>query len=90
VDLLLPDAAGVAVGKLVRNFHDAVASFVPPAGAVWQVLIPADGAEIVAHHDLAPYNLVTGGSRWAFIDWDTAAPSNLERHHDVWLHALLG
>ena len=36
--------------------------------------MPADGAEIIAHHDLAPWNLVIGGSRWAFIDWDTAAP----------------
>ncbi|SEF26900.1 Phosphotransferase enzyme family protein [Amycolatopsis pretoriensis] len=74
VDLLLPDAAVVAVGELVRDFHDAVAGFVPPADAAWQVLMPADGAEIVAHHDLAPWNLVAGRGRWAFIDWDTAAP----------------
>lgn len=74
VDLLLPDAAVRAVGELIRGFHDAVAGFVPPADASWQVLIPADGAEIVAHHDLAPWNLVVGPRRWAFIDWDTAAP----------------
>ncbi|MEV4055630.1 phosphotransferase [Amycolatopsis sp. NPDC049688] len=74
VDLLLPDAAVTAVGRLVREFHDAVAGFVPPADASWQVLIPADGTEIVAHHDLAPWNLVVGSRRWAFIDWDTAAP----------------
>ncbi len=74
VDLLEPDAAVVAVGRLVRDFHDAVTGFVPPAGASWQVLIPADGAEIIAHHDLAPWNLVVAGPRWAFIDWDTAAP----------------
>ncbi|WP_326944271.1 aminoglycoside phosphotransferase family protein [Amycolatopsis sp. NBC_01307] len=73
IDLLEPDAAVVAVGRLVRDFHDAVTGFVPPAGASWQVLIPADGAEIIAHHDLAPWNLVAG-PRWAFIDWDTAAP----------------
>ncbi|GLY34898.1 hypothetical protein Amsp01_009220 [Amycolatopsis sp. NBRC 101858] len=74
IDLLEPDAAVVAVGRLVRDFHDAVAGFVPPPGASWRVLIPADGAEIIAHHDLAPWNLVVGGPRWAFIDWDTAAP----------------
>ena len=28
---------------------------------------------IIAHQDLAPWNLVIG-DRWAFIDWDTAAP----------------
>jgi hypothetical protein len=73
IDLLEPDAAVVAVGRLVRGFHDAVAGFAPPPEAVWRVLIPADGAEIIAHHDLAPWNLVAG-PRWAFIDWDTAAP----------------
>jgi Ser/Thr protein kinase RdoA (MazF antagonist) len=33
-----------------------------------------NGDEIIAHHDLAPWNLVIGGRQWAFIDWDTAAP----------------
>lgn len=73
IDLLEPDAAVTAVGRLIRDFHDAVAGFVPPPGASWQVFIPANGAEIIAHHDLAPWNVVAG-PRWAFIDWDTAAP----------------
>ncbi|HEY0937683.1 MAG TPA: phosphotransferase [Trebonia sp.] len=60
--------------RLVREFHDAVAGFVPPPDARWQVLIPGGGDEIIAHHDLAPWNLVIGDGRWAFIDWDTAAP----------------
>jgi hypothetical protein len=59
--------------RIIRDFHDAVAGFVPPPGARWQELIPADGDEIIAHNDLAPWNLVIG-RRWAFIDWDTAAP----------------
>lgn len=63
-----------AVGRLIRDFHDAVAGFAPPADASWQVLIPADGTEIIAHHDLSPWNLVVGDQRWAFIDWDIAAP----------------
>ncbi|HEX3712500.1 MAG TPA: phosphotransferase [Trebonia sp.] len=60
--------------RLIRDFHDAVAGFSPPPGARWQVLMPADGEEIIAHHDLAPWNLVVGDRQWAFIDWDTAAP----------------
>jgi len=64
------------VGRLIREFHDAVAGFDPPPGARWQALMPADGDEIIAHNDLAPWNLVIGGSQWAFIDWDTAAPGN--------------
>lgn len=62
------------VARLIREFHDAVAGFTPPPGARWQALMPAEGDEIIAHNDLAPWNLVIGGRQWAFIDWDTAAP----------------
>jgi hypothetical protein len=60
--------------RLIRELHDAVAGFTAPPGARWQALIPADGDEIIAHHDLAPWNLVIGERQWAIIDWDTAAP----------------
>src|SRR4029079_18666368 len=73
-DLLDPDHQLHRVARLVRDFHDAVSDFAPPPDARWQVLIPADGNEIVAHHDLAPWNLVVDDARWAFIDWDCAAP----------------
>lgn len=59
---------------LIRDFHDAVATFTPPLGARWQALTPADGDEIITHNDLAPWNLIIGDRQWAFIDWDTAAP----------------
>ena len=72
--LLDRDAELRRVARLIRDFHDAVAGFTPPPGARWQALIPADGHEIITHHDLAPWNLVIGESRWAFIDWDIAAP----------------
>lgn len=73
-DLLEPEQRLALAAKLIREFHDAVTGFVPPAGARWQVLIPAEGdCEIIAHHDLAPWNLVVG-PQWAFIDWDLAAP----------------
>jgi hypothetical protein len=72
-ELLAPDAALGRVGRLIRDLHDAVAEFVPPPDARWQQLIPADGADLIVHHDLAPWNLVVG-QRWAFIDWDAAGP----------------
>ena len=72
--LLDPDRQLRRAARLIREFHDAVAGFTPPPGARWQALMPADGDEIIAHHDLAPWNLVIGDRQWAFIDWDTAAP----------------
>jgi hypothetical protein len=62
--------------RLIREFHDAVEGFHPPPEAVWQHLIPAEGTGIIAHHDLAPWNLVIGANQWALIDWDTAAPGS--------------
>jgi Phosphotransferase enzyme family len=64
------------VARLIREFHDAVEGFHPPADAEWQTLIPAEGTGIIAHHDLAPWNLVIGEQQWAFIDWDSAAPGS--------------
>lgn len=73
-ELLDRDDRLVRVAWLIGQFHDAVAGFTPPADARWQVLIPANGSEIIAHHDLAPWNLVVGDDTWAFVDWDMAAP----------------
>jgi hypothetical protein len=65
-----------AVGALIRRFHDAVASFVAPPDAQWDVVIPPDTTELICHHDLAPWNLVTTGERLVFIDWDNAGPGS--------------
>jgi Phosphotransferase enzyme family len=64
------------VGALIRRFHDAAASFVVPADATWDVVIPPDREELICHHDLAPWNLVRHGDRWVFIDWDNAGPGS--------------
>ena len=71
------DEAGLhRVGQLIRSLHDASADFLPPPGARWNVVIPPDRADLVCHHDLAPWNLVTGADRWVFIDWDGAGPGS--------------
>lgn len=63
------------VGAMVRAIHDASAAHPVPEGSVWATAIPAPGADLVCHNDLAPWNLVLSGDRWVFIDWDAAAPS---------------
>lgn len=75
--LLDPVRRLARVARLIRDFHDAVAGFVPPPDARWQVLMPPPGeADIIGHNDLAPWNLVVDGDRaWTFIDWDCAAPA---------------
>ncbi|KAB8164237.1 phosphotransferase [Streptomyces sp. 3MP-14] len=81
--LLDPGHRLARVGRLIRELHDAAASFTPPPDAAWQRLIPPDGADQIVHHDLAPWNLilppsdrVDQGDRsgWQFIDWDGAGP----------------
>lgn len=64
------------LARMVRRFHDAAASFTPPAGAAWQQAAAfPDGGDVICHNDLAPWNTVFVHERpAAFIDWDTAAP----------------
>lgn len=64
------------LGAIVRELHDVSAGFVPPDGARWDTAIPPDGADLVCHQDLAPWNLIRDGDRWVFIDWDAAGPGN--------------
>ncbi len=64
------------VGLLIREVHDALATFVPPPDAQWDVVIAPDRDELICHHDLAPWNMVRDGDRWVFIDWDCAGPGS--------------
>jgi len=64
------------VGRLLRELHDASASFVPPRDPQWNVVIPPDATDLVVHHDAAPWNLIVGERRWVFIDWDNAGPGS--------------
>jgi len=80
------DAALVAAGRWLREFHAASRSFVPPPGAQWfgdhNDLRPG---ELIGHHDAAPYNAVWRpapmesdpghGELVGFIDWDLAGPA---------------
>jgi Ser/Thr protein kinase RdoA (MazF antagonist) len=65
------------LGRLIREFHAAAKSFVPPAWARWNVAIKPNFESIVCHHDLAPWNLVRNADRWVFIDWDGSGPGSV-------------
>jgi len=73
---MLDDADLARVARLIRDYHAAVASFMPSAVAHWQTdgRDPTVADELVCHNDLAPRNLIVGEQSWASIDWDLVAP----------------
>ncbi|WP_067184419.1 aminoglycoside phosphotransferase family protein [Microtetraspora niveoalba] len=76
------DETLAALAVLLRRFHDAAESFVPPPGAVWEQGSQADESpELVGHCDVTPENVVfrpgpSGGPLpYALIDFDLARPT---------------
>jgi hypothetical protein len=71
-----------SVGRLVRAYDDAAASFVPPPGALagtqpaepsWVPAAPAYPPELIGHVDITPENVVfRDGQATALIDFDLA------------------
>ncbi|WP_188193355.1 phosphotransferase enzyme family protein [Nonomuraea sp. SYSU D8015] len=71
---VLSDGALAAVGRLLRDFHDATTDFPKNRDMAWY-FPPRAPAEVVCHGDVAPYNCVfRDGKPVAFIDFDTAHP----------------
>ena len=84
-----------AVGKLVRDLHEATASYVPPADAVWWPWFGrplGSRQKIIGHCDTAPWNIVAReGMPVALIDWERAGPVDplVELAEACWLNAKL-
>ena len=79
----------VGAAQLLREYHDAAATFVAPADARWRFVAPA-GHEVICHLDWAPYNAVFAGHRpIAMLDWDSAGPAprlwDLAYSADTWV-----
>lgn len=70
---VLSDARLAALAAWARQLHERTAGFDHPGP--WRY--PAvEGATVLAHNDLAPYNVCFRGDRVAGVfDWDLAAPS---------------
>ncbi|MBB5577667.1 MULTISPECIES: aminoglycoside phosphotransferase family protein [Rhizobium] len=72
-DYVWSDRALVHLGKLLRSYHDAAASFLWN-DRNWRIE-PREPVETICHNDLSPWNTVfQAGLPVAFIDWDAAAP----------------
>lgn len=64
------------VAEWLRDYHRAVADFVPPAGAVWRMGEQWTAGQVICHNDAAPYNAAWDQDRLiGFFDWDFAGPA---------------
>jgi len=92
LELIAEEEGLTRVGRLIADYHHAQQGFVPSDDAIWrdEGRDPSGSTEVLAHNDLAPWNLVAGPSGWVFIDWDLAAPGR--RMWDLaWaLHSFVG
>jgi hypothetical protein len=69
----------VQVARWLRGFHEAIADFVAPPGAVWRMGGQWRPGLIAGHNDAAPYNAVwRDGTLAGFIDWDMVGPVSAE------------
>ncbi|WP_214109819.1 phosphotransferase [Acrocarpospora catenulata] len=70
------DAALVALARLLRDYHDAVADF-RPVGAIWEDGSNCGPVEVIGHCDITPENVIfRSGVPVAFIDFDLARPTS--------------
>lgn len=71
----MTDSALVSFGRLVREYHDAVASFSPVACDWSSEWADPGGGAVVCHNDLFPENVVFRDEvAVALIDFDMAGP----------------
>jgi Ser/Thr protein kinase RdoA (MazF antagonist) len=66
------------VGRLLADYHRAVAGFEPPAGTRWRFTDRGQQpGEVICHNDCAPYNVVWRDGRIVgLFDWDVAGPGD--------------
>ena len=72
------DAGAEGVGALLRELHESVATFVPPAAASWKPWFGrtlSGSRPVIGHCDLGPWNIMAiDGLPVGFIDWEYAGP----------------
>jgi aminoglycoside phosphotransferase (APT) family kinase protein len=88
------DDAMPALGRMLKELHQATASFVPPADAVWRPWFGRRLGQpsIIGHCDTGAWNIIArDGMPVALIDWEEAGPVDplVELAQACWLNALL-
>ena len=86
----------ILVARLLRELHDATATFSSPENAVWRDwcgrTLDVSGRRVFGHCDLGPWNIVACQSLpVAFIDWEVAGPADpmVEFAQACWLNVQL-
>ncbi|HET6910011.1 MAG TPA: phosphotransferase [Mycobacteriales bacterium] len=70
------DETLIQVADWLRDYHHAVADFIPPADASWRLGGTWESGQIICHNDAAPYNAAWRNGRLAGVfDWDFAGPA---------------
>ena len=78
---VVPAAGLTAMARLLRDYHDAIATYRPATDWAGTSGAPAEG-ELICHGDFGPWNLVWRGTTpVGILDWDYAWPK--PPRHDV-------
>jgi Ser/Thr protein kinase RdoA (MazF antagonist) len=89
-DPLATDENLSRVAALMAQLHRAVATFESPPGARWHdFAVDPRGGPTVLHNDFAPWNIVIDADDWTIIDWDMAAPGQLDWEIAYGLHTCI-
>ncbi|HEX2186014.1 MAG TPA: phosphotransferase [Chloroflexota bacterium] len=87
--------AVAAIGRMLRELHQATAPFRPPPDAQWKPWFGRDlggRRRVIGHGDAGPWNIVTrAGLPVALIDWEVAGPVDplVDLAQACWLNAKL-
>ena len=75
---VVPEAGLRALARLLREYHQAVASFVAPPDARWALAAgPAGPGQVVCHGDFGPWNVVWNDlAPVGLLDFDLAQPGD--------------
>jgi len=80
---VVEDRGLIAFGRVLREYHDAVAGYRPPSTTRWSTRTAGPvGDEVICHGDFGPWNMAwRAGQPVGILDWDHARPA--PRLHDV-------